>query len=252
VTFSIVARCPRTGMLGVAVASRALASGGAVPHCRARVGAIASQAFSNHYLGIDGLQLLEQGLPAARALERVLEQDRGRDLRQVGIVDAGGHTAAHTGEKCIPWAGQIEGGGYVCLGNILAGKEVVEEMSRAFEDSSEEDLPERLLLALEAGEEAGGDRRGRQAAGIYVVHVEEYPTYDYRVDDHPNPIPELRRIVALARGNEAVWELLAPRRDDFAPNLESLIRLREMIASSLEEEEEPALPASGHRPTEEL
>ena len=251
-TFSIVARCPRTGMLGVAVASRALASGSAVPYCRAGVGAIASQAFANQYLGIDGLQLLEQGLPAARALERVLESDRGRDLRQAGIVDGDGHTAAHTGDKCIPWAGHLEGGGYVCLGNILAGEDVVKEMARAFEGSVEEELPERLLLALEAGQEAGGDRRGRQSAGILVVHVEEYPTYDFRVDDHPDPIPELRRIVALAREHEAMWEHLAPRRDDFAPNLEAMIRAREMLARSLEEEEEPALLAGGHGPTEEL
>ncbi len=235
-TFSIVARCPRTGMLGVAVASRALAAGGAVPYCRSGVGAIASQSFANQYLGIDGLTLLEQGLAAERALEKLIDSDRGRELRQVGIVDRDGHTAAYTGAKCIPWAGHLEGGGYVCLGNILAGEEVVKEMGRAFEMSREEELPERLLLALEAGQEAGGDRRGRQSAGIYIVHVEEYPTHNYRVDDHPDPIPELRRIVALARGNEALWEHLAPRRDDFAPNLESMIRARELLARSLEEE----------------
>ena len=132
-TFSIVARCPQTGMLGVATSSKALAAGGMVPYCRPGVGAIASQSFVNPYLGIDGLTLLEQGLTSARALEKLIEDDRGRELRQVAIVDRDGNTAAYTGAKCIPWAGQVEGGGYVCIGNILAAEEVVKAMARPFE-----------------------------------------------------------------------------------------------------------------------
>lgn len=234
-TFSIVARCPRTGMLGVSTSSKALAAGGAVPYCRAGVGAIASQSFTNPYLGIDGLSLLEQGLTAARALERLIESDRGRDLRQVAIVDRDGHKAAYTGAKCIPWAGQVEGGGYVCLGNILTGEEVVKAMALAFEASVDEELPERLLRALEAGQEAGGDRRGRQSAGIRVVHTEDYPYCDLRVDDHPDPIAELRRVFTVFQQWEP-FRQMAPRRDDFTPQWEAVIRMRETLEASLEEE----------------
>jgi uncharacterized Ntn-hydrolase superfamily protein len=199
------------------------------------VGAIASQAFSNPYLGIDGLTLLEQGLTAARALERVIESDRGRDLRQVAIVDRDGHTAAYTGAKCIPWAGQVEGGGYVCLGNILADEEVVKAMALAFEISVDEELPERLLRALEAGQEAGGDRRGRQSAGIRVVHTEDYPYCDLRVDDHPDPVAELRRVFTLFQREEPFRQMM-PRRDDFTPQWEAVIRMREMEEAAIAKE----------------
>ena len=234
-TFSIIARCPRTGMLGVGTASRALAAGGIVPQCRTGVGAIASQAFTNPYLGIDGLTLLEQGLTAARTLERVVESDRGRDLRQVAIVDRDGHTAASTGAKCIPWAGQVEGGSYVCLGNILASEEVAKAMALAFEVSVDEELPERLLRALEAGQEAGGDRRGRQSAAIRVVHTEDYPYCDLRVDDHPDPIAELRGVFAVFQ-RWVPFLSMAPRRDDYTPQWEAVIRMHEMLEASLEEE----------------
>jgi len=235
-TFSIVARCPRTGMLGVAASSKALATGGIVPYCRAGVGAIASQSFVNPYLGIDGLTLLEQGLASARALEKLVEGDRGRELRQVGIIDRDGNTAAYTGDRCIPWAGQVEGGGYVCLGNILAGEQVVKAMALAFEVSVDEDLAERLLRALEAGQEAGGDRRGRQSAGIHVVHAEEYPYCDLRVDDHADPIPELRRVYDVFLREEVPYLQMAARRDDYTPHWDAVIRIREELEASLEEE----------------
>jgi len=207
-----------------------------VPYVRSGVGAIASQAFGNPYLGIDGLALLEQGLTAARALERVIESDTGRDLRQVAIVDRDGHTAAYTGAKCIPWAGQVEGGSYVCLGNILTREDVVKTMALAFEASVDEGLPERLLRALEAGQEAGGDRRGRQSAGMQVVHTEDYPYCDLRVDDHPDPIPELRRVFELFQREWVPLLPMAPRRDDYTPQWEAVIRMREMLEASLEEE----------------
>ncbi len=234
-TFSIVARCPRTGMLGVATSSKALAAGFWVPHVRAGVGAIASQSFTNPYLGIDGLTLLEQGLTAARALERIIESDRGRDLRQVAIVDREGNTAAYTGDKCIPWAGALEGSGNVCLGNILVSEDVTKALAHAFETSAYEALPERLLRALEAGQEAGGDRRGRQSAGIHIVHTEEYPYCDLRVDDHPEPVAELRRLFSVFQREEPFLQAM-PRRDDYTPQWEATIRMREMIESSLEEE----------------
>jgi uncharacterized Ntn-hydrolase superfamily protein len=232
-TFSIAARCPRTGNLGVATSSKALSAGGLVPYCRARVGAIASQSFVNPYLGIDGLELLAQGLPAERALERVIESDRGRDVRQLGIVDKDGRTAAYTGAKCIPWAGSVDGAGYVCLGNILAGEQVVKAMAEAFERSADEGLPERLLQALEAGQAAGGDRRGRQSAGIQVVSTEDYPLLDLRVDDHADPVPELRRVFGVFQAEEEPYLDLMPTRADFTPKWDVVLKLAEQVENEL-------------------
>lgn len=236
-TFSIAARCPRTGMLGVATSSKALAAGGLVPNCRAGAGAIASQSFVNPYLGIDGLTLLSQGLPAERAIERLVEGDRGRDLRQFAVVDKDGRVAAYTGASCIPWAGHITGPGYACLGNILAGEQVVEAMAHAFTTSLAEELPERLLLALEAGQGAGGDRRGRQSAGIHVVQREEYPWCDLRVDDHPNPVRELRRVFEVYKREQPFWQMMLPRRDDYTPEWDAVMRVRDAMEHSLEQDE---------------
>ncbi len=238
-TFSIAARCPRTGMLGVATSSKALAAGFAVPYIRLGVGAIASQSFVNPYLGIDGLTLLEQGLPAA-GLQRLIDADPGRDLRQLGIVDKEGRVAAHTGAGCIPWAGHVLGGGYVCLGNILAGENVLRAMARAFEAGAHEELPERLLGVLEAGQAAGGDRRGRQSAGLRVFAAEEYPHCDLRVDDHPDPITELRRVFEVYMRERPFWQMMLPRRDDPAPQWDTVMRVRDEMERSLELEETTA------------
>jgi len=235
-TFSIAARCPRTGMLGVGTSSKALAAGGMVPYCRAGVGAIASQSFVNPYLGIDGLELLEHGLTAERALERLVEGDPGRDLRQLAIVDKDGRPAAYTGDRCIPWAGQVSGAGYVCLGNILEGEDVVKAMARAFETTLVEELPERLIQALEAGQAAGGDRRGRQSAGITVVAEEAYPLCDLRVDDHPDPVVELRRVFEVYKGKAAAMREITTRREAPTPQWQATVRISEMIEESLREE----------------
>ncbi len=236
-TFSIAARCLRSGMLGVATSSKALAASALVPHCRAGVGAIASQSFANPYLGIDGLTLLEQGLAAERVLDRLVEDDPGRDLRQLAIVDNNGRVAAYTGDRCIPWAGHVLGGGYVCLGNILVSERVVTEMARAFEGSLDQDLPEALLRALEAGQEAGGDRRGRQSAGISVFAQQEYAWCDLRVDDHPDPVAELRRVFEVYKREEPFWRMMLPRRDDPIPNWDAVLRAREAMETSLEPDE---------------
>jgi len=236
-TFSIAARCPRTGMLGVATSSKALAAGGMVPYCRAGVGAIASQSFVNPYLGLDGLELLEHGLTAERTLERLVEGDPGRDLRQLAIIDREGRPAAYTGDRCIPWAGQVSGAGYVCLGNILVGEDVVKGMARAFETTLVEELPERLIQALEAGQAAGGDRRGRQSAGITVVSEEAYPLCDLRVDDHPDPVVEVRRIFEVYKNEAAGMHQIMPRRDDPTPQWQATVRISEMIEESLREEQ---------------
>jgi len=200
-TFSIVAFDPKTGDLGVAVASRVLAVGAVVPYAQAGVGAIATQAFANTTYGPKGLALLRKGLTPEQVLKRLLAEDKDREHRQVGIVDAKGR-AAFTGKKCLPWAGHLVGKGYAVQGNILAGEQVVKAMAQAFENTKGE-LAERLMAALEAGESAGGDARGKQSAALLVVRKgggyggfdDRY--IDLRVDDHPEPVKELRRLLTM-------------------------------------------------------
>jgi uncharacterized Ntn-hydrolase superfamily protein len=188
--------------VGVAVASRFLAVGAVVPWLRAEVGAIATQALANTGYGPDGLAHLGEGLSAREALDAVLAADAGRDDRQAGIVDARGGAATHTGHACMAWAGGRTGPGYAVQGNILTGPGVVDAMARAYEAGSG-DLPERLLLALAAGDDAGGDRRGRQSAALAVAARgggyggNGDRLVDLRVDDHGDPVPELRRLLSL-------------------------------------------------------
>ncbi|GBC99138.1 hypothetical protein HRbin17_01659 [bacterium HR17] len=201
-TFSIVAFDPKTGDLGVAVASKFLAVGAVVPYAQAGVGAIATQSFANTTFGPKGLALLKKGMTPSQVLKQLLANDKDRELRQVGIVDAKGRAAAFTGKKCLPWAGHIVGKGFAVQGNILAGEQVVKAMAKAFQEAKGE-LAERLMAALEAGEEAGGDARGKQSAAILVVRKgagyggfnDRY--IDLRVDDHPEPVKELKRILAI-------------------------------------------------------
>jgi uncharacterized Ntn-hydrolase superfamily protein len=208
-TFSIVARSADGTTWGVAVASKFLAVGNAVPAAVAGVGAIATQAHANvAYKGL-ALAHLDDGATASVALQRLLEEDDGRIQRQVGIVDVDGNAASHTGAGCLPWAGSVTGDGYAIQGNILTGPEVVDAMERAWLESGEEtDLARRLLAALTAGDEAGGDSRGRQSAALLVVREEagydgnDDVAVDLRVDDNGsladgNPIAELARLLDL-------------------------------------------------------
>ena len=198
-TFSIVGRCPRTGMLGVAVSSKYVAVGAVCSYTRPGVGAIASQAYGNPYLGIDGLDLLEQGLGAEPVLDRLLQADAGREKRQVAIIDKTGQTKVYTGSEVTDWCGHYQGKNYGVAGNMLTGERVLVAMAQAFEQSIKEELAERLLQALEAGQQAGGDRRGKQAAHLQVVHTEAWKYVDLRVDEHPDPVKELRRIFEVAK-----------------------------------------------------
>jgi uncharacterized Ntn-hydrolase superfamily protein len=203
-TFSIVARSADGESWGVAVASKFLAVGAVVPAAVAGVGAVATQADANvAYKGL-ALSHLDEGATASVALQRLLEEDDGRDDRQVGIVDVEGGAASHTGHDCLDWAGSVTGDGYAIQGNILAGEFVVAAMQDAFEASDpDEPLARRLLAALAAGDDAGGDRRGRQSAALLVV--EEGAGYaggddiavDLRIDDHPDPVTELARLLDL-------------------------------------------------------
>ena len=225
-TFSIVARDPGAGDLGVAVASKFLAVGSVVPWARAGVGAVPTQAFANVGYGPDGLALLDGGLDAASALDRLTGADGGRASRQAGIVDARGGAATFTGEACLAWAGGRTGDGMAVQGNILAGPEVVDAMLAAFTAASGP-LPDRLLAALAAGDAAGGDRRGRQSAALLVVRADAGYAggndrwLDLRVDDHPDPVAELVRMRGISRLlNERPDPTdLVPIDDDLAADL---------------------------------
>lgn len=204
-TFSVVGRDPITGDLGVAVQSKFLAVGAVVPWARARVGAIATQSYANTTYGPEGLKLLAKGgLSAQEVLNRLIAADEERHLRQVGVVDAKGQAAAYTGEECLQWAGHIVGQDYACQGNILVSEDTVQAMARTFETVQGE-LANRLVAALEAGQAAGGDSRGRQSASLLVVREKGgYGGFndryiDLRVDDHPTPIQALKRLLDLHR-----------------------------------------------------
>jgi uncharacterized Ntn-hydrolase superfamily protein len=188
---------------GIAVASRVLAVGAVVPWAKAGAGAVATQSYANTTYGPRGLELLAEGKSAEEVIKLLTDADDRKAVRQVGIVDAKGEAATFTGEKCLAWAGGKTGKHYTCQGNILTGPEVVEAMAKAFEESKGP-LAWRLVTALEAGEKAGGDKRGKQSAAVYVVREKGgYGGYndravDLRVDDHEKPVEELARILARA------------------------------------------------------
>jgi uncharacterized Ntn-hydrolase superfamily protein len=194
VTLSIVARCPRTGQFGVAAMTAVPAVGKLLAHAAARTGAVATQARTNPYLGLDGIALLRQNLSADDVLRTLKRADPRIEARQVAVIDAAGRTASHTGGECTPWAGSFAGDGFSIQGNRLAGRQVVDAAAAAFEKHADKPLPERMIDALCAGDAAGGDRHEEESAAVYVVDVEEYPLWDIRVDQHPQPLRELRRL----------------------------------------------------------
>jgi len=196
----MAARCPKTRMLGVCVSTAIPAVGSRVPHVEAGVGAIATQANTNILYGINGLKLLKTGLSPQAALETMLKEDPDRESRQVLILDKNGRTAAFTGKETIGWKGHLVGRDYAVAGNMLVSGKVIEAMAQTFE-SSEGELAERLMKALEAGQKAGGDKRGRVSATLVVASQkrETSPILDLRVDKHPDPVKELRRIFETRR-----------------------------------------------------
>lgn len=209
-TFSIVAYDPVTGEVGVAVQSRVFGVGQRVAWARGGVGAVATQANSNESFGPEGLSLLAAGLAADEVRDQLLRHDEGRDQRQLGVVDVAGNVAAWTGPGCSDWAGDVQGEQFSCQGNILAGEAVVTEMARAFRESAGRELADRLIAALEAGQAAGGDRRGRQSAAVLVGRAHpDFPEYAERyvslhVEDHATPIAELRRLYTMYEGQGLV------------------------------------------------
>jgi uncharacterized Ntn-hydrolase superfamily protein len=213
-TFSITAKCKRTGMFGVAVSTARPAVGGLVPYVQAGVGAIATQALVNPYVGIDGLQYLSEHHSAEDVKGRLIEADGTGDLekRQFAIVDANGNCEAFTGNKTVPWSGHKIGDGYVAAGNMLVGEDTILKMAESFEADEDVELPDRLLRALCSAQKAGGDKRGKQSAALYVVHNEDYPLVDLRVDDHDRPVDELIRIFEVCQSDLFPYMRKAPKR----------------------------------------
>lgn len=201
-TFSIVGYDSKAEEWGVAVQSKFLGVGAVVPFAKAGVGAVATQSLANTSYGPRGLALIEQGYSAEKVIKKLIEDDPDQDQRQVGIVDRKGHAATFTGKHCYDWAGGLTGPGFAAQGNILVGEQTVDAMGETFTKSTGT-LAERLLLSLAAGQSAGGDRRGKQSAALLIVREKGgYGGYndralDLRVDDHPTPIKELRRIFDL-------------------------------------------------------
>jgi uncharacterized Ntn-hydrolase superfamily protein len=198
-TFSIIARDPESGIFGVAVSTAVPCVGAMVPHVKPGVGAIATQSYTNVRLGIDALPLLEQGMSPEEALTSLLAKDKQAPLRQCAGIDARGRVFAYSGDQCVDWYGHRPGEGYSVQGNMLVGKETIDAMAEAFE-SSRGHLSSRLLKALEAGQAAGGDKRGRESAALLVApFLDEDGKIDVRVDLHDDPVAELRRIFNLMR-----------------------------------------------------
>jgi uncharacterized Ntn-hydrolase superfamily protein len=198
-TFSIIAHDVATGQVGIAVASKTLATGARVPHIRTGVGAIASQARVNHYYGPRGLALLAAGASAADTVRLLIAADEDQDIRQVHVMDRLGRFAAHTGTECLEWCGHLVKESYSVAGNILAGPGVLEAMAAAYEAATAMPLAQKLVAAMKAGEQAGGDKRGRQSAGLLIHGISDWALLDIRVDDHADPLSELERLEQVAR-----------------------------------------------------
>jgi uncharacterized Ntn-hydrolase superfamily protein len=225
-TWSIVA-LDASGALGVAVASRFFAVGALCPAILSGHGALSTQALMNPFFAPDGLTLLGEGLSAQAVIDELVASDEGRDVRQVHAIDALGRTAGHTGSACIAWCGHRAGEGYSVAGNMLAGPQVLERTARAYETNAGLPFAIRLIKAMQAGEAAGGDKRGKQAAALRVHSSEPYPFLDLRVDDHPEPLQELARLyrVSLER-YQPFWSCLPSERDPVGITDRSVIEAR--------------------------
>jgi uncharacterized Ntn-hydrolase superfamily protein len=209
-TWSIVAHDPATGAFAVAVATRAFAVGASCPFVRAGVGAVSTQSMTNRYLGPAVLNAMAAGFTPAAAITHALARDEGRHVRQIHAIDAKGRTAAWTGKNCVEWCGDLAGAHAHFAGNMLAGAPVLEATRAAFAANGGLALPQRLMLAMEAGEAAGGDRRGRQSAAMVMTTTEDFPDLDIRVDDHATPLVELGRLLDL-------WNASWPQRRAWMP-----------------------------------
>jgi uncharacterized Ntn-hydrolase superfamily protein len=192
-TWSIVAR-DGDGSFGIAIASRFFAVGALCPHVRANVGAVSTQALCNPLYAAPALDAMARGEDPPAIVATLTAADTGREHRQLHMIDARGRVGAHTGSACIDWCGQLSGPGFSVAGNMLAGADVIAATANAYVEAATRPFAERLIAALAAGENAGGDKRGKQAAALVIATTETYPALDIRVDDHPEPIVELARL----------------------------------------------------------
>jgi uncharacterized Ntn-hydrolase superfamily protein len=197
-TWSIIARDAASGAFGVAIATRFFAVGALCPHAQSGVGALSTQALINPHYGRQGLELLRVGIAAAEVVKRLTAPDEGREHRQLHVIDAAGRIGQHTGSACVDWCGAVAGDGYSVAGNMLTGPDVIQETARSFERSIDRPFAERLIAALQAGEAAGGDKRGKQSAALLIHSTEDYAEINLRVDDHAEPLAELTRLYEKA------------------------------------------------------
>jgi uncharacterized Ntn-hydrolase superfamily protein len=234
VTWSIIARDEHTGRVGIVVATRFFAVGALVPHIETDVGAVATQAFINPHYGPQGLALLREGRSAAEVVDALTRADPGRHNRQLHVMDRSGRFAAYTGAACIDWCGHEVGATFSVAGNMLAGPAVLAETIRAYEAAAALPFARRLLAAMQAGEAAGGDKRGRQSAALLIHDGEAYPLYDLRVDDHPDPLAELARLEEVARRRWVHFRRQMPSRRE-PGGLIDRSGIEERIAQSIAE-----------------
>jgi uncharacterized Ntn-hydrolase superfamily protein len=211
-TWSILARDPATGTLGVAVASRFFAVGAICPVVEGRVAALATQALVNPMYAVHAMPRLRANEPPDAVLASLVSPDPGADQRQFHILDSLGRIAQHTGQNCVSWAGHVSAENVSVAGNMLAGEATVRATMEAYL-SATGSMAERLLTALEAGEKAGGDKRGKQSAGLKIASNDPYPDLDIRADDHPDPLAELRRLHRVSLERFAVFRRLLPGND---------------------------------------
>ena len=236
-TWSIVAKDPASRAFGIAVASKFFAVGAMCPYMRSGAGAVSSQSLVNPYLGVWGIRLLESAVPAPAAIDALVAADPGHATRQLHAVDRQGRTGVYTGSDCVPWAGHRTDEAVSVAGNMLVGPAVVEDTLATYLEHADKPFAERLLRAMDAGERAGGDKRGRQGAALRIVSTEEYPDVDLRVDDHADAVAELWRLYEVAHERFLERVKLMPTRTDPAgiyrfeelnPELERRLAMQDM------------------------
>ena len=211
-TWSIIARDEATGQFGIAVATRFFAVGSRVPYIAAGIGGIATQALVNPYYGIDGVRLLREGRKPRDIVDTLIAADAGYQSRQLHIMDASGCIAAHTGSECVDWCGHVEGKGFSIAGNMLAGAGVLDDTAKAYIGGETLPFAQRLIVAMRSGEDAGGDKRGKQSAALLIYGDEEWSALDLRVDDHSDPLAELARLEQVSRERWVHFRKYLPSR----------------------------------------
>ena len=217
-TFTIIGRCPRTRQLGIGIATGSLAVGGYCPFIVSDLAALSTQASANPQLGTLAIRLLGMGFSPTKVIQELEGHDPYIEYRQLGIVDKDGKAVARTGNKTRPWAGHIVDDGFLAMGNVLAGEQVVGDMVRVFRETIELDLEERLMRAVEAGRDAGGQPDGQRSAALVVHEREEYPLLDLRVDDNDEPVGELRRVYTVYKPYVPLYYHIRAKEPHKAPS----------------------------------